>query len=185
VAANDILIFDRALQRRRRARAIAAGPADFLLAQAAEEILDRLGAVTRHFTAIADLGTPLPLLTERLAQAYPAAPVTHLAPLGHADVVGDVDLLPFGRDAFDLGVSALALQDTNDLPGALAQIRRTLKPDGLFLGCLIGGSTLRELRAALAEAETEISGGVSPMCATWAAFCNVRASRCPSPMSKR
>jgi SAM-dependent methyltransferase len=168
VATNDVLIFDRNLQRQRRARALAAGPADFLLAQATDEILDRLGAVRRHFTAIADLGTPLPLLAERLAEAYPAARVTHLAPLGRADVIGEVELLPFGRDAFDLAVSALALQDVNDLPGTLAQIRRTLKPDGLFLGCLIGGSTLRELRAALAEAETEISGGVSPRVAPFA-----------------
>jgi SAM-dependent methyltransferase len=168
VAANDVLIFDRALQRRRRARALAAGPADFLLALATDEILDRLGAVRRQFTAIADLGTPLPLLAERLAEAYPAARVTHLAPLARADVVGDADLLPFARDAFDLAVSALALQDANDLPGTLAQIRRTLKPDGLFLGCLVGGSTLRELRAALAEAETEISGGVSPRVAPFA-----------------
>jgi SAM-dependent methyltransferase len=168
VAANDVLIFDRALQRRRRVRALAAGPADFLLAQAADEILDRLGAVRRHFTGIADLGTPLPLLAERVAEAYPGARVTHLAPLAPADVIGDADLLPFGREAFDLAVSALALQDANDLPGTLAQIRRTLKPDGLFLGCLVGGSTLRELRAALAEAETEISGGVSPRVAPFA-----------------
>jgi SAM-dependent methyltransferase len=168
VSQNSVLIFDRALQRQRRARALASGPADFLLAQATDEILDRLGAVRRHFTAIADLGTPLPLLAERLARAYPAARVTHLAHLYRADIVGDVELLPFGRDAFDLAVSALALQDANDLPGALAQIRRTLKPDGLFLGCLIGGSTLRELRAALAEAETEISGGVSPRVAPFA-----------------
>ncbi len=132
------------------------------------KILDRLGAVRRSFSAIADLGTPLPLLTERLAQTYPAARLTHLVPLGHANVVGDVELLPFGRDAFDLAVSALALQDANDLPGTLAQIRRTLRPDGLFLGCLIGGSTLRELRGALAEAETEISSGVSPRVAPFA-----------------
>lgn len=166
--ANDILIFDRALQRRRYARALAAGPADFLLVQTAGEILDRLGAVRRRFTAIADLGTPLPLLSEGLARTYPAARITHLASLGKAAVIGDVERLPFGRDAFDLAVSALALQDVNDLPGTLAQIRRTLKPDGLFLGCLLGGSTLRELRAALAEAETEISGGTSPRVAPFA-----------------
>ncbi|MEJ0050428.1 MAG: methyltransferase domain-containing protein [Methylovirgula sp.] len=168
MAANEILIFDRNLQRRRHARALAAEAADFLLAQATNEIVDRLGAVRRRFTAIADFGTPLPLLTERLVETFPAARVTRIAPLGRPDVIGDVDLLPFERNAFDLAVSALALHDVNDLPGTLAQIRRTLKPDGLFLGCLVGGSTLRELRASLAEAETEISGGVSPRVAPFA-----------------
>ncbi|MEW6437190.1 MAG: methyltransferase domain-containing protein [Pseudomonadota bacterium] len=165
---SSFLIFDRALQRQRRARALLRGPADFLLARASDEILERLQAVMRPFSSIADIGTPLPLLAARLAERYPAAQVTHLAPAGRADVTGDAELLPFARDAFDLAVSALALQDVNDLPGALAQIRRSLKPDGLFLGCLIGGATLRELRAALAEAETDISGGVSPRVAPFA-----------------
>ncbi len=168
MAANDFLIFDRALQGRRRARALAAGPADFLLARAADEIMDRLGAVTRSFAAIADIATPLPLLSTRVARTYPMARVTRLAPLGPADVIGDAELLPSARDSFALAVSALTLQDLNDLPGALAQTRRTLRPDGLFLGCLIGGATLRELRAALAEAETDISGGVSPRIAPFA-----------------
>ncbi len=103
-----------------------------------------------------------------MAEIYPAARVTRLAPDGTPDIIGDAEALPFARAAFDLAVSALALQDVNDLPGALAQIRRALQPDGLFLGCLIGGPTLRELRAALAAAETEISGGVSPRVAPFA-----------------
>jgi len=168
VAPNDILIFDRALQRRRRARALAMGPADFLLTRAVEDIAERLGTVKRPFTAIADLATPLPVLALSVAQIYPAARVTRLALLGAADVVGDLEFVPFARDAFDLAVSALALQDVNDLPGTLAQIRRTLKPDGLFLGCLLGGGTLKELRAALAEAESDVTGGVSPRVAPFA-----------------
>ena len=168
MAPNDILIFDRALQRRRRARALAMGPADFLLTRAVEDIAERLGTVKRPFTAIADLATPLPVLALSVAQIYPAARVTRLALLGAADVVGDLEFVPFARDAFDLAVSALALQDVNDLPGTLAQIRRTLKPDGLFLGCLLGGGTLKELRAALAEAESDVTGGVSPRVAPFA-----------------
>jgi hypothetical protein len=62
----------------------------------------------------------------------------------------------------DLIVSGLALQHANDLPGALIQIRRALAADGLFLGCLLGGTTLTELRQALTEAESEVTGGVSP-----------------------
>jgi SAM-dependent methyltransferase len=168
VAPSDFLIFDRDLQRRRQVRALAAGPADFLLTRAVDEMAERLGAVMRPFSAIGDLGTPLPALTARLADIYPAARVTRLAPLEPADVIGDLELVPFARDAFDLVVSALALQDLNDLPGALAQIRRTLRPDGLFLACLIGGATLKELRTALAQAESEIAGGISPRIAPFA-----------------
>ncbi len=65
-------------------------------------------------------------------------------------------------------VSALALQFVNDLPGTLIQIRRALKPDGLFLAAMIGGDSLAELRAAFAEAEAEIEGGVSPRVAPFA-----------------
>ena len=72
------------------------------------------------------------------------------------------DVLPFEPGTVDLIVSVLALHWANDLPGVLAQIRSVLKPDGLFLGCLFGADSLTELRAALIEAETEITGGVSP-----------------------
>ncbi|MGB2730702.1 MAG: methyltransferase domain-containing protein, partial [Methylovirgula sp.] len=138
-----------------------------------EEICDRLGAVKRHFSGIADIGTPLPQLAARLATGD--AVVTRLAPLPGAlgpasllRVVGDEELLPFKAASFDLAVSALALQNVNDLPGALAQIRRSLRPDGLFLGCLLGGRSLEELRAALAAAEIEIAGGTSPRVAPFA-----------------
>jgi SAM-dependent methyltransferase len=50
----------------------------------------------------------------------------------------------------------------NDLPGALIQIGRILKPDGLFLGAMLGGGTLWQLRQALGAAESEIEGGLSP-----------------------
>ena len=77
-------------------------------------------------------------------------------------VVADEEALPFADASLDLVVSALSLQSVNDLPGALVQIRRALKPDGLFLAALLGGDTLTELRESFAAAETEIEGGVSP-----------------------
>ena len=63
---------------------------------------------------------------------------------------------------YDLIASALSLHWVNDLPGTLVRIRQALKPDGLFLGALFGAGTLAELRECLMEAETELSGGVSP-----------------------
>ena len=77
-------------------------------------------------------------------------------------VVADEERLPFASASLDLVVSALALHWTNDLPGALSQIRRALKPDGLFLGAILGGSTLNELRWALTQAEVEVTGGAGP-----------------------
>jgi SAM-dependent methyltransferase len=169
----DFLIFDRALQRRRLARALAAGPADFLLARATDEIVDRLAAVKRRFAAIADIGTPLPQLAAQLAIGE--GTVARLAPLAAVlgppsllRSIGDEELLPFKAQSFDLAVSALALQNVNDLPGALAQIRRILRPDGLFLGCLLGGRSFEELRGALGAAEAEVAGGTSPRVAPFA-----------------
>src|SRR5262249_13886554 len=81
---------------------------------------------------------------------------------GARSVAADLEALPLRDGSLDLAVSALALQFVNDLPGTLAQIRRALKPDGLFVAALIGGASLTELREAFAEAESEIEGGASP-----------------------
>jgi SAM-dependent methyltransferase len=77
-------------------------------------------------------------------------------------VVADPDLIPFRDRSFDLAVSALALHWVGDLPGALVQIRRVLRPGGLVLAAMLGGSTLVELRTALIEAELMEEGGGSP-----------------------
>jgi SAM-dependent methyltransferase len=83
-------------------------------------------------------------------------------------VQADEEALPFRNESLDLVVSALSLQFTNDLPGTLIQIRRALKPDGLFLGALLGGETLTELRQSLLAAEEELEGGASPRVAPFA-----------------
>jgi SAM-dependent methyltransferase len=169
------LIFDRSLMRRRLDRAIANGYVDFLADFAVEDILERLLTIRRNFRQIADIGSPFPTLAEKLSQHFPEAEIFRLAPLNvyrggpktHA-LVGDEEALPFAANHFHLAVSALALQYVNDLPGALVQIRRILLPDGLFLGCLIGGRSLYELRDCLNRAETEVYGGISPRIAPFA-----------------
>ena len=173
-------VFDRhliGLRRQRAGRSAVAG-ADFLLRTATDDLIERLHAVQRRFANAADIGTPLPLLAEALRnQFHPdrlvrliddtAVPETSLS-----TVVGDEQVLPFGPEQFDLIVSALALHATNDLPGALLQIRRALKPDGLFLAALFGGDTLTELRESFVQAEVELTGGASPRVAP---FAEVRA----------
>jgi SAM-dependent methyltransferase len=158
-------LFDRALIARRLDRALAASPADFLLRRATEDLEDRLALVKREFSDALDLGTPGP----HAAAALAAERVTRIAPtaasLGagrFAGLVGDPERPPIGEAAFDLVVSLFALHEVDDLPGALIQIRRALKSDGLLLAALPGGDTLSELRESLLIAESEISGGASP-----------------------
>lgn len=167
-------IFDRTLQRRRHARALRSGAADFLLVWTVEDICERLTTVKRRFSHIADIGTPSPILAQALAQDSEAV-VVRLSPLFGTlavapvlNCVGDEEASPFKPESFDLAVSALALHMANDLPGALVQIRRSLRPDGLFIGAIIGGGSLRELREALGEAEVEVTGGASPRVAPFA-----------------
>ena len=166
------LIFDRALLRARRARAARLGPATFLLDRAVDDLAERLTAVLRQFDLAADLGTPGDALRRRLAGQVGAivavdADAARLQGERLA-VVADEEALPFRDGSLGLAVSALALQFVNDLPGALIQVRRALKPDGLFLAAMVGGESLNELRAAFAEAEAEVEGGVSPRVAPFA-----------------
>jgi len=169
------LIFDRRLLRVRRGRAAAMGPATFLLDRVAADLGDRLAAVLRRFDLALDLGTPgdaARLALDSLGSVATIIVADTAPPRAGSPawpfVVADEEALPFDDGAFDLVVSALALQFVNDLPGTLVQIRRVLKPDGLFLAALIGGETLTELRQSFAAAESEIEGGVSPRVAPFA-----------------
>jgi SAM-dependent methyltransferase len=166
-------IFDRALLRRHLVRALAQGPADFLLDRVIEDLDDRLAAVQKPFASLVDIGTPGIGLKTHLAARFPEAALSRIAPLPEPGplartAVGDLEILPLAPETFDLAVSALALQSVNDLPGALVQIRYALKPDGLFLGAMLGGRSLHELRTVLTEAETTLTGGVSPRVAPFA-----------------
>jgi SAM-dependent methyltransferase len=171
--AESLTIFDRALLRQRRRRAAALGPATFLLNRVADDLAERLATVLRRFDLAVDLGTPGGAVRNALARLESvgrivAADVMPDTTRGEIFVAADEEALPFGDATLDLVVSALALQFVNDLPGVLVQIRRALKPDGLFLAALIGGETLTELRQSFAEAESDIEGGVSPRVAPFA-----------------
>ena len=167
-------IFEAALIRRRLRRARQSGDESFLIPTVIDEFAERLAAVTRNFTRIADIGTPSDTLGHLLAKTFPAADVLRLAPIEDDRTTLPVRALPLNEDlglepqTLDLAVSALALQAANDLPGVFIQIRKALKPDGLFLACLLGGQTLKELRIAFATAESELSGGASPRVAPFA-----------------
>jgi SAM-dependent methyltransferase len=166
------LIFDRRLLRARLARAAALGPATFLIERVADDLAERLSAVLRPFDVAVDLGTPTDAvrrkLAERVATIVAVGPALSRGAGEKLRVVADEEALPLRDASLDLVVSALALQFVNDLPGTLIQIRRALKPDGLFLAAMIGGESLTELRTAFAAAEVEMEGGVSPRVAPFA-----------------
>jgi SAM-dependent methyltransferase len=170
---DDMMVFDRALVRRRRDRA-APGLAEhgFLFDHVAAMLADRLLDISRRFPRALDLGchdgaTARALAdTDRIdtlvqADLSPAL-ARSAAANGRPTVACDEELLPFGENSFDLVLSTLSLHWVNDLPGALVQIRQSLRPDGLFLAAMLGAGTLAELRSALTEAETEMLGGASP-----------------------
>jgi SAM-dependent methyltransferase len=166
-------LFDRALLAQRRRRAAALGPVTFLIDRVAADLAERLSAVRRTFAVAVDLGTPTDAVRrairaggsiDTIVATVAEPPADYAGPI----VVADEERLPFRDASLDLVVSGLALQFVNDLPGALVQIRRALKPDGLFLAALVGGDTLTELRQAFAAAEAEREGGASPRVAPFA-----------------
>jgi SAM-dependent methyltransferase len=165
-------VFDRMLLRQRRRRAaMLAGDHDFLLREVGERLIDRLADVTRRFPLALDLSCRDGGLARQIAGRggietlfqCDVTPDSARRARAHGPAfVADEEALPLRSQSLDAILSNLALHWVNDLPGALAQIRDALKPDGLFLASMFGAGTLGELRACLMEAELAESGGVSP-----------------------
>jgi SAM-dependent methyltransferase len=167
-------IFDRTLIRRRLVRARALEGADFLISHAAADLVDRLGPILRRFALAVDLGGSTNHAARALIRSGKVETVFRLAAIAPVEqdafptAVAEEEALPLQEASVDLIVSVLSLQGVNDLPGTLAQIKRALRPDGLFIACLLGGDTLTELRQSLAQAEVEHRGGISPRVAPFA-----------------
>ena len=157
--ADRMEVFDRRAVRMHRDRAASAIAAhDYLFREVAARLGDRLADVRREFPVSLALGA---------RGALPATITTDLSPAlvartGGLRVACDEEALPFAAASLDLVTSCLTLHWVNDLPGALVQIRRALKPDGLFLAAMLGGDTLIELRHAFLEAEAAEEGAASP-----------------------
>ncbi|MBI3199359.1 MAG: methyltransferase domain-containing protein [Rhodospirillales bacterium] len=171
VAAPDpLLVFDRTVLRQRRERAARAWDGHaFLKREIAGRLVERLDDVRRSFPLALDLGCHGDEIATALGDRKAVGQLVR-SDLGQpfaqrADgpaIVADEEALPFAAASFDLVLSAMSLHWVNDLPGTLIQIGRILRPDGLFLGAMLGGGTLWQLRQALAAAESEIEGGLSP-----------------------
>ncbi len=166
------LLFDRALHRARLDRAAPDyAAADFLKERAAGDVVMRLETILRRFPVAVDLGARNGHFFKALEASDARANIDTLIEadlsgrmLGGRNtlrVVADEERLPFGDATLDLIVSTLSLHWTNDLVGALIQIRRALRPDGLFVGAIFGGATLTELRQCLLAAEAELTDGAA------------------------
>ena len=164
---ESMLVFDRSAVRRHRDRAASTiGAVADVLRDAAERLVDRLDDTTRRFSFALDVGgrgVVAPLLRARGIEVVSCDLSDKMvAGNGGRCVAADEEFLPFAPGSFDLIVASLSLHAVNDLPGALIQLRQTLKPDGLLLASVPALGTLTELRTALTEAETALTGGVSP-----------------------
>ena len=169
-AQNEAEIFDRRAVRLHRDRAAKnLSEFEFLLAEVAETLADRFSDIRREFPVALDLGCHSGQIAKVLAgrggidnlmQCDVSEAMTRQT--SGLKFVADEEFLPVGDGVLDLAISNLSLHWVNDLPGALIQLCRALKPDGLLLAALFGGETLKELRKALVTAESEVTGGAGP-----------------------
>ncbi|MGI9481486.1 MAG: class I SAM-dependent methyltransferase [Hyphomicrobiales bacterium] len=162
-ATSPPALFDRALLRKRREKYLRAAP-DFIDRFLAVEFADRLSLINRSFeTVLVTRCVPGLVGKMRVSALMENVHVMdYAANCPDADIAGDEEWLPFANEKLSCILSPLTLQFVNDLPGALLQARRAMAPDGLFIGAMLGGSTLNELRDCLLQAEGELGAGVSP-----------------------
>ena len=173
---DPLNLFDRKAVRRHRDRA-AAGleEHDFLFAEIADRLTDRLLDVKRTFPLALDLGCHGGEVARTLGERGGIETLLQcdLSPkmvkkASGIRFVADEEFLPIKDQSLDLVLSNLSLHWVNDLPGAFVQIRQALKQDGFFLGAMLGENTLHQLRESLMVAETEIEGGLSPRVSPYA-----------------
>ncbi|WP_120495369.1 methyltransferase domain-containing protein [Kiloniella sp. EL199] len=170
---TDIYIFDRKSVNQHHHRAQNhIEDHDFLFREVADRLGDRLMDIARDFPKTLDLGSNHSILEETLGirgriQEFVTAKFQSEED-SQKDFVSSKDIeiiseiIPSATQVYDLIISNLCLHWVNDLPGILLQAHQSLKADGLFLASMIGGESLKELRACLMEAEMDIEGGVSP-----------------------
>lgn len=164
------ILFDRALieANRKRAWNKRDDKALFLLDIVAEEMADRLAIVERQFETAIELHGATGIAARQIMATGKVGAITRFetdaafTTQSNAPQVAPIEELPLEEASANLIVSPLSLHLTNDTPGTLIQIRRALKPDGLFLAAIPGSGTLQELRDVLLSTESELSGGASP-----------------------
>lgn len=144
-------LFDEKQLARNRARAETHfTDFDFLIRRVEEDIAERLDDITRDFSSVLITG---PLGGEILTRRFPNA---HRMPLVTPESLTAL------AGQYDAILSVGGIHHANDVPGLFIQMRRALKPDGVWIAAMAGGETLAELRASLLQAELDTTGGASP-----------------------
>jgi NADH dehydrogenase [ubiquinone] 1 alpha subcomplex assembly factor 5 len=154
--AEPLEIFNRKRRRALRNRAGLRGNPSFLWQYVADDLSDRLVDVSRSFESALIIGPMAQFAQQILVQRAAAVSLAVLSEAERIDAstaIIEEDQLPFTAASFDLVICAGTLDSVNDLPGALVQIRRCLRPDGLFLGHMFGAGTLAQLKTSLLGAE--------------------------------
>ncbi|RHZ69495.1 hypothetical protein Glove_283g98 [Diversispora epigaea] len=172
-------VFDRNVKKLQRNRAALdvenSRQVDYLKDEIAYRIVDRLLDIKRKFEVVVDLGSGcghiIKHVNEDMMKKLIMCDMSEKMLERDKDIKADVEvermvvneeLLPFKENSLEIVLSNLSLHWVNDLPGALIQINRSLKPDGAFIASMFGGDTLFELRTSLQLAELEREGGISP-----------------------
>lgn len=176
---SNIFVFDHDVMRNKRDRcAPRFADHNFLFDWSGKQLLDRLSDIKRDYPRALVLGMRQgagffdALMGDERIGTISASDVSTAfldrAPAGIEAVQAHEEMLPFEKQSYEMILCNLGLHGLNDLPGALVQMRNTLKPDGLFMASMLGGESLHELKTSLMEAELEISGGISPRVAPFA-----------------
>lgn len=166
---SDIVVFNRQHLRQQRRRALdKLDKHGFLFEWGGNQIIDRLQDIKREFPVAIGIGNRAPDVFWQELKSLKNIKDLIICDIANAEIIADSEFLPFKENSADLIVSVLDLHSVNDLPGTLIQIKKILKPDGLFIACLLGGETLYELRESLMQTEMEMTSGASPRVAPFA-----------------
>ncbi|MBW9114542.1 methyltransferase domain-containing protein [Rhizobium cauense] len=164
------MIFDQARIAENRHRALRGNDpkATFLLDIAAEELGERLAVVERTFENAVELhgatgaAARAAVATGKIGHLTRVESERAYAGAEEGFVEAPLEEVPLEPQSTNLLLAPLSLHLTNDTPGVFIQIRRALRPDGLFLAAIPGAGTLQELREVLLATEIELTGGASP-----------------------
>ncbi|TMW58684.1 hypothetical protein Poli38472_010243 [Pythium oligandrum] len=183
---SSMTVFDRAAKRQQRNNIAALANGDeyeYLKDEVARRLVDRLEDIEREFPLALDLGCGSGHIyktlsaddglggvktllqcdsAERLLLRDADEERSDMSSLETKHIAVDEEFLPFPAHHFDLVMSSMNLHWVNDLPSTLKQVRECLKPDGVFVGAILGGDTLQELRSAFILGDQERQGGISP-----------------------
>ncbi|ETV84129.1 hypothetical protein, variant 5 [Aphanomyces astaci] len=181
-------VFNRAMKRTQKNNVAALADSkefEYLREEVAKRLVDRLQDIDRDFPSALDLGAGSGHVFKSLAQDAGLGGITHLVQMEAAErlllrdadtdedkqlvtnlatqrICGDEEFLPFPKHHFDVVLSSCSLHWVNDLPSTFSQVHDILKPDGAFLGAVLGGDSLMELRSAFILADQERQGGIMP-----------------------